>query len=314
MRSNTLFDGLSLCSLALMCVAQVCPAELPDPPPPRSRHEVESVLARAQKLWRVGELKQLNTILVADKKDHGPHEHDYPLWQQRWQLLLSGDKSGQVNLYGPLQGNPRSDSGVGPITVSTAQGWPSEEQLASADVVVVFCYVKWDEQTFRQLREYLNRGGGFVLVHSATWTKPRPSEKVAKLTGCGGFTQYRHGPVKLRIVDPDHPICFGLPERIEFVDESYWPPTPTLDGSTMGVLATSDEKVSKDSSEMQAQPLFWTYEYGKGRVFGCVLGHYTWTFDDPYFRLLLLRGMAWSARQWPYRFDALAPRGIALSQ
>ena len=27
---------------------------------------------------------------------------------------------------------------------------------------------------------------------------------------------------------------------------------------------------------------------GKGRVYSCVPGHYTWTFDDPYFRILLL--------------------------
>jgi type 1 glutamine amidotransferase len=82
----------------------------------------------------------------------------------------------------------------------------------------------------------------------------------------------------------------------------------------MHVLAVSNEKVAKDSPEVQPQPMFWTYEFGKGRVFGCLLGHYTWTFDDPYFRLLLLRGIAWSARQSPYRFDALVTRGIALSQ
>jgi hypothetical protein len=50
----------------------------------------------------------------------------------------------------------------------------------------------------------------------------------------------------------------------------------------------------------------------KGRVFGCVPGHYTWTFDDPYFRLLLLRGMAWAAGESPYRFDSLVLRGVSL--
>ena len=35
-------------------------------------------------------------------------------------------------------------------------------------------------------------------------------------------------------------------------------------------------------------------------------------FNDPYIRLLLLRGMAWSSRQWPYELDALAKRGIVL--
>ena len=35
-----------------------------------------------------------------------------------------------------------------------------------------------------------------------------------------------------------------------------------------------------------------------------------WTFDDPLFRLLLLRGMAWAAREPATRFDALATDGV----
>ena len=49
------------------------------------------------------------------------------------------------------------------------------------------------------------------------------------------------------------------------------------------------------------------------RVFGCTPGHYTWTFDDPYFRIIFLRGMAWAAGESPYRFDPLVMRGIALA-
>ena len=48
----------------------------------------------------------------------------------------------------------------------------------------------------------------------------------------------------------------------------------------------------------------------QGRVFVSILGHYSWTFDDPYFRLLVLRGMAWSAGENTYRFDALATDGV----
>jgi type 1 glutamine amidotransferase len=46
--------------------------------------------------------------------------------------------------------------------------------------------------------------------------------------------------------------------------------------------------------------------HGKGRVFGCVLGHYAATFDDPFFRILLLRGMAWAAGESPYRWDRVS--------
>ncbi|MGM0485231.1 MAG: ThuA domain-containing protein [Planctomycetota bacterium] len=82
--------------------------------------------------------------------------------------------------------------------------------------------------------------------------------------------------------------------------------------SNVTVLATSKEPVPKGSDDSSPQPIFWTSHYGKGRVFACVPGHFTWTFDDPYFRILLLRGMAWAAGESPYRFDALVTRGIPL--
>ena len=53
------------------------------------------------------------------------------------------------------------------------------------------------------------------------------------------------------------------------------------------------------------QPTFWTVERGRGRVFVSIPGHYSWTFDDPMFRTLLLRGIAWSARRDVDRFNNL---------
>ena len=79
------------------------------------------------------------------------------------------------------------------------------------------------------------------------------------------------------------------------------------------MLATSDEPVEKGSKKATPQPLFWTSRVGKGRVFACVLGHFNWTFDDPYLRILLLRGMAWAAGESPYRFDSLVLRGAAVA-
>ena len=62
-----------------------------------------------------------------------------------------------------------------------------------------------------------------------------------------------------------------------------------------------------------AQPIFWTTETGRGRVFGCVPGHYVWTFDDPWFRLLLLRGIALAAGGDVHRLDPLARLGARVA-
>jgi type 1 glutamine amidotransferase len=55
----------------------------------------------------------------------------------------------------------------------------------------------------------------------------------------------------------------------------------------------------------QPQPLFWTREHDQGRIFVTLFGHYAWTFDDPLFRVLLLRGIAWAAHEPVDRFNDL---------
>ena len=259
--------------------------------------------------------KPLRIVLLADKKDHGQAGnglHDYPLWQERWALLLGGQASSdakQVNLDGPPVTDARVFEGAPRVTVERAWEWPSDAQFASAQVIVAFCYLPWTDARKKQVAGYLERGGGWVLIHSATWTKPRADPEVAALTGVGGFTRYRHGEVRLEGVAPDHPVCRNLRENLVFYDETYWPPTPPVDVSRVTVLAVTREKVDDKDGERKPQPLFWTHAVGRGRVFGCVPGHFARTFDDPDFRLWLLRGIAWAAGEAPCRFDKLAVRG-----
>jgi type 1 glutamine amidotransferase len=282
----------------------------PPPPEPAARSEVEAALAKAG--GAKVSARKLRVVLLADKKDHREHEHDYPVWQERWALLLGGraaSKAEQVNLYGLAV--PHAELGVGApdVAVTRAWNWPTEEQFASANVIVAFCYISWTDEHQRQIKQYLERGGGLVLIHSATWTKPKANADVAALVGVGGFTRYRHGPMQLEITAASHPICCGLPTKLSFLDEPYWPPTPPLTGDRVTALAISREKPDKDSEQTVPQPMFWTCATGRGRVFGCVPGHYTWTFDDPWFRLLLLRGIAWAAGEPATCFDSLALRG-----
>ena len=55
---------------------------------------------------------------------------------------------------------------------------------------------------------------------------------------------------------------------------------------------------------------FWTYTSGKGRVFGTTTGHYTYTYYDPYYRLLLMRGLAWALDVDPAPFMPVVFNGI----
>lgn len=309
-------DAVLFLGLALLLAIGLPAAPIPaaDPPPPPKRSDVEGVLAVARNRQpQQPDKRPLQIVLLADRKDHGPGEHDYPRWQSRWALLLGGAAASAApaaNLFGPDRPDPVLQHGTPQVRVATANQWLAAQQWSTADVVVAFCYLTWTPDRLAELGRYLERGGGLVVIHSATWTKPRPSADVAAILGVGGFQRWRHGSVVLEMLQPQHPICLGLPSELRLEDETYWPPTPRIDADNVQVLAGSREIEPSQAVEL-LQPMFWTCQRGKGRVFGCVLGHYSWTFDDPYFRLWLLRGIAWAARDNPYRFDHLTLRSAA---
>ncbi|MBU6399953.1 MAG: ThuA domain-containing protein, partial [Verrucomicrobia bacterium] len=263
-------------------------------PPTRTRHDVDAVLAGTSftpspapagvaggspsdnHRSRITN-HPVRIVLVASKQDHGPGQHDYPAWQQRWHPWLGGAPG---------------------VTVEDAWLWPTPGQFQSADVLVFYFWNHdWNAGRYRQLDEFLARGGGIVLLHSATIADKDP-EQLAERIGLAsqpGRSHYRHTPLDLRMISSSNsPITRGLPPVIHFLDEPYWP----LIGDTnrVRVLATTVE-------DGRDQPLVWTFEKGRGRVFGCVLGHFTWTLDDPLYRLLVLRGLDWAAGGTVTRFD-----------
>ncbi len=254
-----------------------------DAPPLRSQAEVAAALAGAPTL--PNDLRPLQIVLVAGPKDHGPGEHDYPAWQVQWAQLLAAARN---------------------VNVSIAWEFPSKEQLASADVLIFFQKGNWDDDRALQLDRFQSRGGGAVYIHWAVNGNDRVadfSDRIG-LASRGGSIRYRHGALKLDLHNADHPILRNL-STIQLYDESYW----LLTGNPEKVilLATSTE----DGAE---QPQVWTYEKGNGRVFVSIPGHYSWTFDDPFFRILLLRGIAWTAREPIDRFNELVPLGARMSK
>ena len=126
----------------------------------------------------------------------------------------------------------------------------------------------------------------------------------------------------MKITNEQHPIVLGLPKVMQFVDEPYWPFIG--DAKKVDVIAISDEMVERGddrarnpgSDKVESIPVFWAFEPkdSKGRAFVTIFGHYMWTFDDPYFRLMLLRGMAWAAKDDVYRFDKLAIEGVKMAE
>ena len=94
-------------------------------------------------------------------------------------------------------------------------------------------------------------------------------------------------------------------DQLKLYDESYWLLTGEVKNVTLFGTSTEDGA---------ATPQVWAYEKGAGRVFVSIPGHYSWTFDDPIFRVLLLRGISWTAKEPVDRFNELVPLGARLAK
>ncbi len=253
------------------------------PPPPRTIQDVRAALAGAP-AEAAGPRRPLKIVLVSGPKDHGPGEHDYPAWQKVWRELLAFSDQTQV---------------------TTADNWPSVDELRTADVIVFYQQGRFTPERAKELDAYLARGGGLVYIHYAVDggdDAPGFAQRIG-LAWRGDMSRYRHGELSIDLrPGADHPIVRNLHE-LDLYDESYW--NLVGDPARVRLLGTGVE-------EGQPQPHFWTVEQGKRRVFVSIPGHFAWSFDDPLFRVVLLRGIAWAAHEPVDRFNDLVTPGARL--
>ena len=258
--------------------------------------------------------RPLSILLVAGAKDHGPGEHDYPAWLRVWSELLRGAEG---------------------VTVATAMEWPSPEQLAIADTIAFFQKGAWNAERAQAIDAHLAKGGGLVYIHWAVEgdaQAPAFAQRIG-LASRAAKLKYRHGPLDLSFESlglesgNQHPIGRNF-DKVHFHDESYWLmqgdpvkvkliATGMEDGEPRPLFWTFEPVASRSSRERlpEAQPIVRREETARGgRVFVSILGHYSWTFDDPLFRILLLRGIAWSTNEPVDRFNELATLGVTLAE
>jgi putative heme-binding domain-containing protein len=251
------------------------PREITDQQPkPRTRAEINAMLTGAPD--PPAKTRPIHVVLVAGPKDHGPGEHDYPAWQRAWKELLSAADG---------------------VDVATAWNWPTPDQFDRADVVVVYQHGDWNPDRAANVDSFLQRGGGMVFIHWAVDGRAFGRELAERIgLAAGGPIGFRHGELTLSFNrNTNHPIIRNF-EILTLLDETYWKLSGLLPPDR--VLATAVE-------ESQPQPQLWAVEPKNGRVFVSIPGHYASTFDDPLFRVLLLRGIAWVAREPVDRFNDL---------
>jgi type 1 glutamine amidotransferase len=139
------------------------------------------------------------------------------------------------------------------------------------------------------LLSFVSNGKGLTVAHlSSASFKEWPEFR--KLCGrCWVMGTSGHGPrgvFKARIAKKDHPITQGL-EDFEADDELY----AKLQGDApIDVLVEADSDFSH-----KTEPLAFTVEYGKGRVFHETFGHDGKALENPTLQKLIQRGCEWAA-------------------
>ncbi len=205
------------------------------------------------------------------------------------------------------------------VTVTPAMHFPSEEQWEKADLVVFYLHVNetrrndpWD---YDAIDRYQKRGGGLIFLHFALseGSGVELAKRVGLSMGAGSKWGVLYSPVSLSAAAANSPIFERFPAKFELPEESYWGLTGDVTAITPLVTSPAGPAIENRGSsgppkledlDGKAWPIMWTKEVGKGRVFATVVGHNFFTYDDPYFRIILLRAMAWTMNE---SFDPFKP-------
>jgi type 1 glutamine amidotransferase len=161
--------------------------------------------------------------------------------------------------------------------------------------VILLNYYNWQRPTLsprarENLVAFVKGGKALVSFHFSVraWEDwPEYRNLVGRIWTKGSG----HGPrgrFTVKITDKDHVITQGVSD-FEIDDELY---SKLVGDTPIHVLMEADSKWSG-----RTEPLAWTLDYGKGRVFNIVLGHDAKVCRDPNFVKLLQRGTEWAARK-----------------
>lgn len=179
----------------------------------------------------------------------------------------------------------------------------------------------WPEKTQQAFADYVRNGGGFVVVHAADNSFPEWPEynQMIGLGGWGGRNE-KSGPYvylsstgevirndepgsgghhgsqhdfSVVVRDSSHPITKGMPREWKHVKDELYDKLRGPAGK-MQVLATAYADPATGGSGRH-EPMIFTIEFGKGRVFHTPMGHADYSQECVGFIATLQRGTEWAA-------------------
>jgi putative membrane-bound dehydrogenase-like protein len=236
----------------------------------------------------------LRVFIRGGEKNRGEKVHAHPRFLAEWQNFLA-------------------ERGM---KVAGANTWPTAEQMKETDVIVAYAQEGGDATPEQEtaLEEFVKRGGGLVVIHTASvsFTNPPWWKKMIGGAWVPNKTKWKEGPMDLYFVENQyigggHPITRGA-ANFNFDDEIYYDMDIAPEARVLATSYTPNVPAGKRSADGKVhiydiQPQMWTYEKtAEGgtapyRAFVTLPGHQYATFERPNYRALLLRGIAWAGKR-----------------
>jgi len=186
------------------------------------------------------------------------------------------------------------------------------ETLAPYDLVILNYYdkrnpqLRWGDRADAALLDYVRSGKGLLVYHFSVAAFDGWTEFEKMCAGNWRPNQGHHSPrhdFTVKIVDSQHPVTRGLKGTFPQTNDELYANLKWQPSDSYHVLATAwDDHALYDGKAKQPtpgagldQPMLWTVNYGKGRVFVTALGHDAAAIHTPAFISTFARGAEWAA-------------------
>jgi len=227
-------------------------------------------------------------------------------------LIITGQNGHDWRATTPVLRAVLEDTGRFEVRVTEEFRGAGPETLAPYDVVILNYYdkrqaaLRWGERAETALTDYVRAGKGLLIYHFSMaafdgWTE---YEKM-----CGANWRPNNGQHSARhdftvtLQDKDHPVTRGMRSSFPQANDELYANLRWQPKDAYHILATAwDDHTRYPSTEKQPvpgsgleQPMLWTVDYGKGRVFVTALGHDPDAMKSSGFKVTLARGAEWAA-------------------
>jgi type 1 glutamine amidotransferase len=140
-------------------------------------------------------------------------------------------------------------------------------------------------------QKYIQAGGGFVGIHSATDTE-YDWPWYNNLVGAYFESHPKPQAALYNVVNKKHPAVSFMPDTLRRLDEIY--NFKSFKKELVNVLITIDEKTYTGGKMPGYHPIAWYHNYDGGRAFYTEWGHNPETFTEPLFLQHVAGAIRWA--------------------